>query len=106
MTVLDFIGDNEALYGLEGMASTLDLRGKTVGTSFGSTAHYHLSIVLELFDLTESVTVVDVGSDCEGMWERGEIQGLHRWPPCTDYVQANGGKKLLGGKQVRLTYWS
>ena len=74
--LLNIIGQAESLVGLSDIKSPKDLAGRTVGTALGSTAHYLLEILLELFEIRSTVTVVDVGSKCIEMWEGGEMQAL------------------------------
>jgi taurine transport system substrate-binding protein len=67
VALLNLIGASESLVGSIAIKSPKDLKGLTVGTALGSTAHYLLEILLELFEISDQVEVKDVGSRCIDM---------------------------------------
>lgn len=74
-------------------ASTVgDLKGKTFGVPFGTTAHYALLNALELAGLTASdVTLLDMGgADIVAAWTRGDIDATYIWSPALDECLKDG----------------
>ena len=69
MPVLTVIGDMEMLI----VRDSIDLAGKTIGTFVGSTADYHLRLILNFFGLNDLVDVRALDSDQEGieLWDAG-----------------------------------
>lgn len=75
-----------------GVSSVADLKGKTLGVPFGTTAHYALLNALELAGLTAAdVTLLDMGgADIVAAWTRGDIDGTYIWSPALDECLKDG----------------
>jgi taurine transport system substrate-binding protein len=78
-----------------GVNTVADLKGKTIGTPFGTTSHYALLNTLELEGLSASdVTLLDMGGqDIVAAWTRGDIDASYIWSPALDECLKDG--KLL-----------
>ena len=70
-----------------------DLKGKKIGTPFGSTSHFRLLGLLKLNNLTQAeVTVLDLKPDAlVAAWSRGDIDAAYVWSPAKPKLLANGG---------------
>ncbi|WP_099468982.1 taurine ABC transporter substrate-binding protein [Konateibacter massiliensis] len=75
-----------------GVSSVEELKGKTIGVPFGTTAHYALLKALEIAGLTASdVTLLDMGgADIAAAWTRGDIDATYIWSPALDEVLKDG----------------
>ncbi len=73
--------------------SVADLKGKKVGTPFGSTSHFRLLGLLKTNNLTQAdVTVLDLKPDAlVAAWSRGDIDAAYVWSPAKSKLLANGG---------------
>lgn len=96
------LGDNEALIVNKTIQSVADLKGKKIGVPFGSTAHYHLMRVLQLYDLKESdLTVIDMGAmEAAGAFKGGLIDGAWIWDPGYSAMIKSGGHVLMASGTV------
>ena len=101
--ILDEIADAEALIARKGsnINSVKDLKGKTVGAPFASTAHYHLLTVLKL----ESVEAKDVKivnlrpREISLAWDRGEIDAAFIWDPVLSRLKTSG-KTIISSSAI------
>ncbi|MDF2800845.1 MAG: hypothetical protein K0S61_748 [Anaerocolumna sp.] len=75
-----------------GVSSVADLKGKTLGVPFGTTAHYALLNALELAGLSSAdVTLLDMGgADIVAAWTRGDIDATYIWSPALDECLKDG----------------
>lgn len=92
--VLDVAGDNEALVARKdtGITTVEQLRGRTIGTPFASTAHYSLLSALSAAGLTATdVKLVDLQPQAIlAAWTRGDIDAAYTWLPTLDELRATG----------------
>jgi taurine transport system substrate-binding protein len=101
--VLDVAGDNEALVARNGsgVTSVQQLRGKTIGTPFASTAHYSLLTALDQAGLKPTdVRLVDLQPQAIlAAWGRGDIDAAYTWLPTLDELRTTG-TDLITSRQV------
>jgi taurine transport system substrate-binding protein len=92
--IFDVIGSAEALVAKNdsGVTDVAGLKGKTIGTPFGSTSHFSLLAALKEAGLSESdVTLVDLEpADILAAWQRGDIQAAYVWSPTLDEIKKDG----------------
>lgn len=89
--ILDDIADSEALVVRKGsnIKSIADLKGKRVGTPFGSTAHYQLMAALKQAGLTakdldlENMRPQEIAS----AWRNGDIDAAFIWDPVLEKIK-------------------
>ncbi|MBN7772298.1 ABC transporter substrate-binding protein [Clostridium aminobutyricum] len=76
----------------QGISTVADLKGKTIATPFGTTAHYALLNALRLGGLNaEDVTLLDMGGqDIVAAWTRGDIDATYIWSPALDECVKDG----------------
>ena len=81
-----------------------DLKGRTIATPRGSTAHFQLLYSLELFQLINSVTVILAKpSELEDLWRAGKIDGAYIWSPVLQRLrEAFDARTLLSAAAVSL----
>jgi len=108
--IYDVIGTAESLIATNdsGVTDVAGLVGKTVGTPFGSTAHYSLLAALDIagVDATKVKTVDLQPPDILAAWERGDIDAAYVWNPTLAELRSSGtvlatSEELAG--QGRLT---
>lgn len=96
VSILDNIGPAEELTvrTSANIKTVADLKGKKVGTPFGSTSHFRLLGLLKTNGLTQKdVTVLDLRPDAlVAAWQRGDIDGAYVWAPAKSKVLAAGGE--------------
>lgn len=82
------------------VGSVAELKGKTIGVPFGTTAHYALLNALELAGLSASdVTLLDMGgADIVAAWTRGDIDATYIWSPALDECLKDGTILTNDGK--------
>ena len=92
--IFDVIGAAESLVASNssGITSITDLAGKTVGTPFGSTAHYSLLAALEGSNVDPTqVKIVDLEPpDILAAWQRGDIDAAYVWNPTLAELKKDG----------------
>jgi taurine transport system substrate-binding protein len=92
--IYDVIGKAESLVAKKdsGVTDVAGLVGKTVGTPFGSTAHYSALAALELAGVDPTkVKLVDLQPpDILAAWERGDIDAAYVWNPTLAELRADG----------------
>lgn len=94
--LIDNIGPAEELTVRKsaGIKTPADLRGKKVGTPFGSTSQFRLQGLLKTNGLSErDVTVLDLKPDAlVAAWSRGDIDAAYVWSPAKAKLLAAGGE--------------
>ncbi|MGE7415599.1 taurine ABC transporter substrate-binding protein [Methylobacterium tarhaniae] len=92
--ILDDIGDAEQLVARKGtgITSIKDLKGKTVGVPFVSTAHYQLMFALKEAGLSpKDVRVLNMRPpEIAAAWERGDLDAAFIWAPVLTNVKKSG----------------
>lgn len=92
--ILDDIGDAEQLVARKGagIASIKDLKGKTIGVPFVSTAHYQLMYALKEAGLgPKDVRILNMRPpEIAAAWERGDIDATFVWAPVLTNVKKTG----------------
>lgn len=90
------IGDSEALVAKpdRGIETLSDLRGKKVGTPFGSSAHFVLLKSLEGVGIaTSELEIFDLQpDDIAAAWFRGDIDAAYLWAPALSRLKEDGGQ--------------
>ena len=71
-------GDSQGLAVAESILTPNDLQGKNIACPCGSTAHYHLLFVMELFDVTPNLLCYSP-SEIIAAWAEGSIDGAFCW---------------------------
>lgn len=78
-----------------------DLAGKTIATTFVSTAHYVLLNVLKEAGIEDQVTLLDMKtSELTAAWLRGDIDAAYTWQPSLGALLDNGGKILVSSEDM------
>lgn len=81
----EVLGPTESLVARQsaGIASTADLKGKTIATPFASTAHFSLLHALETAGLSETdVNLLDMQpSEIYAAWQNEQIDATYVWEP-------------------------
>ncbi|MBI4784325.1 MAG: ABC transporter substrate-binding protein [Oscillatoriophycideae cyanobacterium NC_groundwater_1537_Pr4_S-0.65um_50_18] len=92
----DVIGSAEALIVKDTVKVPADLKGKKIGTPFGSTAHFSLLNLLKLENIDQKdLTILDLQPpDLVAAWQRGDIDGGYVWQPNLSKLQKAGGTLL------------
>ncbi|MBD3885016.1 ABC transporter substrate-binding protein [Phormidium tenue FACHB-886] len=92
----DVIGSAEALIVKDTVSSIADLKGKKIGTPFGSTAHFSLLNLLKLDNIDQTaLTILDLQPpDLVAAWQRGDVDGGYLWQPNLSKLQKAGGTVL------------
>jgi taurine transport system substrate-binding protein len=102
--MLDNIGPAEELTVRKSanIRSVADLKGKKVGTPFGSTSHFRLLGLLKLNNLTQAdVTVLDLRPDAlVAAWSRRDIDAAYVWSPAKSKLIAGGGEVFRTYQQL------
>ncbi|SFV16396.1 taurine transport system substrate-binding protein [Methylobacterium sp. 174MFSha1.1] len=92
--ILDDIGDAEQFVARTGAGITAvkDLKGKTVGVPFVSTAHYQLMFALQEAGLgPKDVKVLNMRPpEIAAAWERGDIDAAFIWAPVLTAAKKSG----------------
>ena len=88
------IADAEALVARNGSGvnSIKDLKGKRIGVTFVSTAHYQLMAALKNAGIAaKDVNVMNMRPpEIAAAWERGDIDATFVWDPVLSKIKANG----------------
>ncbi len=100
----DIIGPSEALVAKKGSGidAVGDLRGHTVATAFGTTAHYALLEAMKHAGVVQDeLTLLDMtGPDIIAAWQRGDIDATYVWQPAQANLIAQGGKVVTDSARV------
>lgn len=69
------------------ISNPFELRGKTIGVPFGSTMHYQVMFLLDLFGLTGDVNLVNMApSQIIQAWDDGSIDAGACWGAAREYL--------------------
>jgi taurine transport system substrate-binding protein len=106
----DVIGAAESLVvsNKSGIKDFAGLKGKKIGTPFGSTAHYSLLAALELNSVNpQEVDIVNLEPQAIlAAWQRGDIDGAYVWNPTLAELKKDGTALITSAdlaKQGKLT---
>lgn len=99
----DVIGEAESLVVRDGAATDIEgLKGKTIATPFGSTAHY--SLLQAIADAGEDPADYKlVNSEPEQIapaWAKGDIDAAWVWDPTLSELKKQGGTVILSSKDT------
>lgn len=102
--VEDIIGAAETLVVRKdaGISNIKDLLGKTVGTPYGSTAHYSLLKAMRLEGMdANAVHVLDLKpKSIYAAWQHGDIDAAYIWYPVLGQLLADGGAVLTDSGEL------
>jgi taurine transport system substrate-binding protein len=90
-----------------GITKPEDLIGKKVATPFGTTSHYRLMGILEMFNLDESkIKIIDMaGADIVAAFRRGDIDAGCAWEPAVSEMIKFGGRVIVPAEdQIKAGY--
>jgi NitT/TauT family transport system substrate-binding protein len=100
-------GKNQAILIPKGSNTKIeDLKGKTISTILGSSAHRMLLVALDKYGLTNDVTIVnqDVTVGMSNI-EQNKITAHATWEPYPSLIQTKGiGDVLLDGSETNVDY--
>ncbi len=88
------------------MKKIADLKGKTISTPIGSSAHFMLLRVLEKYDLLDDVNIVhqDVALASQ-LLITGQTDAFSIWAPYPNFLADQGyGKELVAGEKSQIDY--
>lgn len=99
----DVIGEAESLVVRDGVATDIEgLKGKTIATPFGSTAHY--SLLQAIADAGEDPADYKlINSEPEQIapaWAKGDIDAAWVWDPTLSELEKQGGTVILSSKDT------
>jgi len=85
------------------LESPADLDGMVVAAVHGSTAHYNLFVVEEIFNIRfKEVVEVQSSGQLNDLWSRGQIDAAFCWEPSRSQLLAHvGSRELLTSDQLR-----
>lgn len=84
-----------------GIEEIADLEGKTIATTFASTAHYILLNVLKEAGIEDSVTLLDMKTpQIVAAWERGDIDAAYTWQPSLSALLDDDGFVLVSSEDM------
>jgi taurine transport system substrate-binding protein len=85
-----------------GINKPRDLVGKRVGTPFGTTAHYRLMGILQMFGVdAKKVTLIDMpGSVAVKAFIEGEIDAACVWEPALFRMIQSGGRIIVSAREI------
>ena len=96
-------GSSQGLLVRPGIQSPRDLGGKTFGTPFGSTAHYHMMYIQTLFpDVSFQLTSCNAG--CPDLYDAGTIDGAFVWGGVMEKLKQRNATMLFparGGARIK-----
>lgn len=96
--VQKYITDSEALVvrADRGINSIADLKGRKIGTSYVSSTHFALLMVLKKAGLSQKdVEIINTPPDqALAAWRRGAIDAAYMWEPVLSQIQEDKGKRL------------
>ncbi|MGJ9413642.1 ABC transporter substrate-binding protein [Aeromicrobium sp. CF4.19] len=95
----DVIGEAESLIVKDEADTSLeDLRGKTIGTPEGSTAHYSLiqALIEADMDPSNDVNVINLQPDAmPAAWSSGDVDAAWVWDPTQAKLLSSGGARIM-----------
>lgn len=87
------MGESQGIYAREWVKNPFDLKGRIVGVPFGSTMHYQVLYVLDLFGLSGDVKLLDLApSEIIQAWDEGRIDAGACWGIARDHLLKNDGQ--------------
>ncbi|KAG7336903.1 taurine ABC transporter periplasmic binding protein [Nitzschia inconspicua] len=92
--ITQYAGDSQGMYVRPGsnITNPLDLVDKTIGVPFGSTMHYQVLFLLNLFGLKGKARLLDLSpSEIIKAWDEGRIDIGACWGIARDYLLKLGG---------------
>ncbi|KAG7364268.1 taurine ABC transporter periplasmic ligand binding protein [Nitzschia inconspicua] len=92
--ITQYAGDSQGMYVRPGsnITNPLDLVDKTIGVPFGSTMHYQVLFLVNLFGLKGKVRLLDLSpSEIIKAWDEGRIDIGACWGIARDYLLKLGG---------------
>ena len=92
-------GSSQGLLVRPGIQSPRDLAGRTFGTPFGSTAHYHMMYIQTLFP-DVSFTLTGCNADCPDLYDAGTIDGAFVWGGVMEKMKGLGATMLVPAKML------
>jgi len=100
----DMLGRIEALVVRKSdkITSLAELKGKRIGTVFGSTSHYELLNAFKLQGIDPAtMKLMDLAPpDIVNAWMRGDIDAAYFWEPGLSKTLAHGGKILIDSGEM------
>ncbi len=103
--IYDVLGENEALVAKKdsGIKTAADLKGRTVGTPFGSTTHYSLLAALADAGVKASdVKILDMQpQDALAAWQSGNIDAAYVWVPVLAEMRKDGNVIITSGDMAK-----
>ena len=91
-------GDSQGIYVKEdsGIENPFDLKNKTLGVPFGSTMHYQVLYLLDIFSMTGEVELLDLSpAEITEYWDNGSIDAAACWGSAREHVLDSSAKTLL-----------
>ena len=88
-------GDSQGIYvrpdnaetGYKGIENPFDLIGKKLGVSFGSTMHYQVLFLLDIFDMTGKVDLLNLSpQEIVAAWDDESIDAAACWGLAREHV--------------------
>ena len=92
-------GTSQGLMVRPDIGSPLDMTGKTFGTPFGSTAHYHMLYIRTLFP-DVSFDLINCNSDCPELYKAGTINGSFVWGGVMETMKEELNATMLVPAQI------
>ena len=96
-----YMGESQGIYvrpsngNYEGIKDPFDLKGRTIGVPFGSTMHYQVLFLLDMFGLTGLVHLLDLSpSQIVKAWDNEDIDAGACWGFAREHM-LEGGRTLL-----------
>ena len=90
-------GTSQGLLVRPEIGSPLDMKDKTFGTPYGSTAHYHMLYIRTLFP-DVGFNLIDCNADCPDKYDDGTIDGAFVWGGVMEQMKARGTTMLAPAK--------
>lgn len=83
------------------ISDVADLEGKTIATTFASTAHYVLLNVLKEEGIEDTVELLNMKtSEIVAAWNRGDIDAAYTWQPSLGSILDQGGTVLVSSADM------
>ena len=102
-----YMGESQGIYvrksegDYEAIKTPFDLRGRTVGVPFGSTMHYQVLFLIDLFRLSGSVTLLDLSPDqIMEAWTNKKIDAGAAWGEARDFMTTHSATTLLTAEDM------
>lgn len=96
--VSHYMGDSQGIYvratddTYQGIENPFDLTGRKIGVPFGSTMHYQVLFLLDLFGILGEVEVVNLSpAEIVQAWDQKSVDAVGCWGEARDYVLKLGG---------------